>query len=81
MVWGWVKHKTFTVPFISNLGFQGGSGIKNLPANVADMGLIPGIGNFPRAGNGHPLQYSCLGNPKHRGAWRTAVHGAIKSRT
>ena len=23
--------------------------------------------------NGHPLQYSCLENPMHRGAWQTAV--------
>ena len=44
MVWGWFKHITFTVHFISNLGFQGGSGVKNLPANAEDVGLMPGIG-------------------------------------
>ena len=26
-------------------------------------------------GNGNPLQYSCLENPVHRGAWWAAVHG------
>ena len=25
-------------------------------------------------GNGNPLQYSCLGNPVDRGAWRATVH-------
>ena len=32
-------------------------------------------------GNGTPLQYSCLENPKDRGAWYAAVHGVAKSRT
>ena len=53
-------------------GFPGGSVIKNLPANAGDagyVGLIPGLGRFPRRGNGNPLQYSCLGlNPMDRGA-------------
>ena len=26
-------------------------------------------------GNGNPLQYSCLGNPVDRGAWRARVYG------
>ena len=32
-------------------------------------------------GNGAPLQYSCLENPRDRGAWWAAVHGVAKSRT
>ena len=32
-------------------------------------------------GNGTPLQYSCLENPKDGGAWCAAVHGVAKSRT
>ena len=32
-------------------------------------------------GNGNPLQYSCLENPKDRGAWRAAVYGVAQSRT
>ena len=31
-------------------------------------------------GNGNPLQYSCLENPKDGGAWWAAVHGVAKSR-
>ena len=30
-------------------------------------------------GNGTPLQYSCLGNPMDRGAWRATVHRVAKS--
>ena len=29
-------------------------------------------------GNGNLLQYSCLGNPMDRGAWRATVHGVAK---
>ena len=32
-------------------------------------------------GNGNPLQYSCLENPRDRGAWWAAVHGVAQSRT
>ena len=44
---------------------------------------ISGLGRFPGGGNGNPLplQYSCLGNPTDRGAWRATVHGVTKSRT
>ena len=36
--------------------------------------------NSPAGGSGKPLQYSCLGNPIARGAWRAPVHGGAKSR-
>ena len=52
--------------------------VKNLPANAGDTGLIPGSGRSPGEGNGNLLQYSCLGNPMERGAWRAAVHGVAK---
>ena len=32
-------------------------------------------------GNGNPLQYSCLENPKDGGAWWASVHRVAKSRT
>ena len=38
------------------------------------MGSIPGLGRSPGEGSGNPLQYSCLGNPMDRGAWRATVH-------
>ena len=58
--------------------------IKNLPANAGDaryLGSIPGLGRSPAGGDGNPPQYSCLGNPMDRGAWRATVHGVAKSRT
>ena len=48
---------------------------------AGDVGSIPGSGRFPGGGHANPLQYSCLGNPMDRGAWRAAVHGVAKSRT
>ena len=32
-------------------------------------------------GNGNPLQYSCLENPRDKGAWWTAAYGVAQSRT
>ena len=49
--------------------------------NVRNTGLIPGSGRFPGKGNGNPLQYSCLGNPRARGAWQATVYGVTKSQT
>ena len=62
-------------------GFPGGSVVKNPPANAGDASLNPGLGRQPGGGNGHPLQYSCLGNPRDRGAWRGTAHRVTKSQT
>ena len=35
----------------------------------------------PGEGNGNLLQYSCLGSPMDRGAWRATVHTVAKSWT
>ena len=32
-------------------------------------------------GNGNPLQYSCLENPRDRGAWWAAVYGVTQNQT
>ena len=53
-----------------SLGFSGGSVVKNLPANAGDMGSIFGLGRSPGEEIDNLLQYSCLGNPTYRGAWR-----------
>ena len=56
--------------------------IKNLPANAGDTGdsgSVPGLGRSPGEGSDNPLQYSCLGNPMDRGAWKAVVHGGTKS--
>ena len=42
---------------------------------MQEMQVLPGLGRYPGEGNGYPLQYSCLGNPMERGAWRGTVHG------
>ena len=54
---------------------------KESACNVGNSSLIPGLGRFPGKGNGHPLQYSCLDNPKDRGAGRATVHGIAKNWT
>ena len=63
------------------MGFPGGSGVKNLPANARDVGSIPGLGRSLGGGNGNPLQYSCWENPMDRGAWWATVHGVTESWT
>ena len=45
------------------------------------MGSIPGSGRSLGGGNDDPLQYSCLGNPTHRGAWKATVQRVTKSQT
>ena len=60
------------------MSFPGGSVVKNLPANAGEAGSIPGLGRSPGDGYGNQLQYSCLGNPMDRGAWRAIVHGVIE---
>ena len=65
----------------SILDFPSDSVVKNLPVNIGDTGLIPGLGRSPGEGNSYPLQYSCLENPMDRGAWQATVHGVAKSQT
>ena len=63
------------------MGFRGRSDGKESTCNAGDVGLILGWGRSPGEGNGYPLQYSCLGNPMDRGAWRATVHGITESQT
>ena len=60
--------KLVTVPPLAR-DFPGGSGSKVSAYNVGYLGSIPGSGRSPGEGNGNPLQYSCLENPMHGGAW------------
>ena len=58
--------------------------IKNLLAEKETLEMwvqshIPWKIPWKKAWN--PLQYSCLENPKDRGAWRATVRGVAKSRT
>ena len=74
-----VKHDWET----SSEGFPSGSAVKNLPSMLVtgDVGSIPGSGRSPGGGNGNPLQYSYLENPRAWGAWRARVQRVAKSRT
>ena len=63
------------------MGFPGDSVVKNPSANagdIGDMGSVPGSGRSSGAGNGNPVQYSCLENPMARGAWWATVHGVAR---
>ena len=56
---------------MSQMGFPGGSVVKNLLANAedtGDSGLIPGSGRAPGGGNGNPPY---LLPEKSNGAWWT----------
>ena len=61
--------------------FPAGSVLRYLPANTGYVGSIPGSERLHEVGNGYPLQYSCLRNPRVRGDWWATVHGVAKSRT
>ena len=49
--------------------------------SAGDLGLIPGSGQSPGAGHGHPHQYSCLENSMDRESWWATVHGVTKRQT
>ena len=69
------------VLIVKNMGFPGGSVVKNTPVNVGDIGdvvLIPGSGRSPGEGNGNPPQYFCLGNPMNRGAWQAMISQKVR---
>ena len=51
-------------------GLPSGSVIKNPSAYAGDASSIPGLVRSSGKENGNPLQFSCLGNPINRGAWR-----------
>ena len=51
--------------------------VKNLPA-MQETRDLPLGGEDPLK-KGYLHQYSCLENPRDRGAWRATVHGVTKS--
>ena len=58
--------------------------VKNPPASagdIRDMDSIFGLGRSPGGEHGNPLQYSCLENPRDRGAWWASVYGVAQSQT
>ena len=56
--------------------------VKKLPVNEGDAGdasASPGLEDPLEKEMATLLQYSHLGNPRDRGAWRAAVHRATES--
>ena len=56
--------------------FQAAPVVRNPLASTGDMNSIPRSGRSPGGGHGNPLQYSCLENPKDRGAWQAGLQRA-----
>ena len=52
--------------------------VEDLPANVGDLGSIPGLRRSPGEGNGYPFQYSGLENSVDRVPWQPTVHGVTE---
>ena len=50
--------------------------VKKSACNVGSLGVIPGLGGFPREGKGYSLQYSGLEN-----SMDCIVHGVTRSQT
>ena len=69
---------SYQVMSVTGRGFPGSSLVREPICNAGDTGLIPGLGKSPRAENGKPDKYSCLGNSMERGAWRATVPAVTK---
>ena len=63
------------------LGFPSGSMVKDMSANTGDSSSIPRLRRSLGEGNGNPLQYSCLENPRDGGVWWAAIYGVTESQT
>ena len=55
--------------------------VKNLSAMQGTPVQFLGREDSPGEGNGYPLQYSCLENPKDRGTGTSTVHRVTESDT
>ena len=71
---------TFSGLIVWHVGFPHSSVGKASACNEGELGSIPGLVSSPGAGNGNPLQYSCLENPMDRGDWQATVHGITRVR-
>ena len=61
--------------------FSGKESTYQCREDAGDVGLIAGLGRFPRGGKGNPLRYSFLDNSMDREDWWAAIHGVSKSQT
>ena len=71
-----ISHTSTCFSFLGKMRWESKEPPSSDTASICHS-LNPPVGE----GNGTPLQYSCLENPKGRGAWWAAVHGVTKSRT
>ena len=70
-----------SIQLCNQTGFPSGSEGKESACNAGDLGLIPGLGRSPEAGNSYPLLYSGLENSMDRGVWWSTVYGVTEGRT
>ena len=86
--WVWLEKGLALMPWLSwnhlwlstkDTGFPGSSEGKEFACNAGDPASIPRSGRSSGEGNGNPVQYSCLENPKEGVAWWATVHGVAKS--
>ena len=62
------------IAILTGSGFPDSSDGKQSACSVGDPGLISGLKRSPGEGNGNPLQYSCLENPKDGRSWQAIAH-------
>ena len=81
-MWGFA-FRVRTLVFLYRLGgaSQVALVVKNPPANADRHRFDPWVGRSPGGGHSNLLQFSCLENPRDRGAWWAMVHGITKSWT
>ena len=73
-----IKHLFFISHYFKLCGYPYWLSGKESTCNAGDELLIPGSGISPGEGNGNSVQYSCLENPRDRGAWWATDHGVAK---
>ena len=82
-MWPWHKIDLLVVS-VALRSFPGGTSGKEPACQCRRHkrhGFDPWVGRSPGGGHGNPLQYSCLENPMHRGAWRATVYSVPQSWT
>ena len=64
---------------IRNIGLPQWLSGKESTCNTGDVASIPGSGRSPGGGHENRFLYSCLENPRDRGAWWATVYSITKS--
>ena len=66
-------------PALEDLGFPGGSGLKNTPANPGNSGLIPGSGKTPCRRKWQPTPVFLTGESQGERSWQATVRRVANS--